>query len=72
MYADQLAKSCGSNPPTPECVTVPRTISAAWPVINDTFSKAFWAIWQGGDAQTELDKAAKAIDLDYADNDGYK
>jgi multiple sugar transport system substrate-binding protein len=72
LYADQLAKSCGSNPPTPDCVTVPRTISAAWPVINDTFSKAFWAIWQGGDAQAELDKAAKAIDLDYTDNDGYK
>ena len=34
LYADQLAKSCGSNPPTPECVTVPRTISAAWPVIR--------------------------------------
>ena len=72
LYADQLAKSCGSNPPTPDCVTVPRTISPAWPVINDTFSKAFWAIWQGGDAQTELDKAAKAIDLDYQDNDGYQ
>jgi multiple sugar transport system substrate-binding protein len=72
LYADQLAKSCGSNPPTPDCVTVPRTISAAWPVINDTFSKAFWAIWQGGDAQSELDKAAKAIDLDYEDNDSYQ
>jgi multiple sugar transport system substrate-binding protein len=72
LYADQLAKSCGSNPPTKDCVTVPRTISPAWPVINDNFSKAFWAIWQGGDAQSELDKAAKAIDLDYEDNDGYQ
>lgn len=72
LYADQLAKSCGSNPPTKDCVTVPRTISPAWPVINDNFSKAFWAIWQGGDAQSELDKAAKAIDLDYEDNDSYQ
>lgn len=72
LYADQLAKSCGSNPPTPDCVTVPRTISPAWPVINDSFSKAFWAIYKGADAQSELDKAAKAIDLDYQDNDGYQ
>lgn len=72
LYADQLAKTCGSNPPTPECVTVPRTISPAWPVINDKFSQAFWNIWKGADAQGELDTAAKAIDLDYQDNDGYQ
>jgi multiple sugar transport system substrate-binding protein len=72
LYADQLAKSCGSNPPTQDCVTVPRTISPAWPVINDKYSQAFWNIWKGADAQAELDKAAKAIDLDYADNDGYQ
>lgn len=72
LYAQQLAKTCGSNPPTQDCVTVPRTISPAWPVINDKFSQAFWNIWKGADAQAELDKAAKAIDLDYQDNDGYK
>ncbi len=72
LYADQLAKTCGSNPPTKDCVTVPRTISPAWPVINDKFSQAFWNIWKGADAQSELDKAAKAIDLDYSDNNGYK
>lgn len=72
LYADQLAKTCGSNPPTKDCVTVPRTISPAWPTINDKFSQAFWNIWKGADAQAELDKAAKAIDLDYQDNDGYK
>lgn len=72
LYADQLAKSCGSNAPTPDCVTVPRTISPAWPVINDAYSKAFWAIWKGGDAQAELNTAAKTIDLDYQDNDGYQ
>jgi multiple sugar transport system substrate-binding protein len=72
LYADQLAKSCGSNPPTKDCVTVPRTISAAWPVINDSFSKAFWALYKGSDAQTELNNAAKTIDLDYSDNDGYQ
>lgn len=72
LYAEQLAKTCGSNPPTADCVTVPRTISPAWPVINDKFSQAFWNIWKGANAQAELDAAAKAIDLDYSDNDGYK
>lgn len=72
LYATQLAKTCGSADPTADCVTVPRTISPAWPVINDQFSKAFWAIWQGGDAQGALDNAAKQIDLDYDDNMGYE
>jgi multiple sugar transport system substrate-binding protein len=57
---------------TPDCVDVPRTISPAWPVINDAFSKAFWNIYNGADAQAELDAAAKAIDQDYADNNGYQ
>ncbi len=72
LYAQQLAMTCGSAPPTPDCVAVPRTISPAWPVIQDSFSKAFWAIWQGGNAQSELDDAAKLIDLDYSDNNGYE
>jgi multiple sugar transport system substrate-binding protein len=72
LYAQQLDLTCGSDDPTPDCVTVPRTISPAWPVINSAFSDAFWAIYGGADAQTELDKAAKAIDLDYADNAGYE
>jgi len=72
LYAEQLALTCGSDDPTPECVTVPRTISPAWPVINSKFSEAFWAIYGGADAQSELDKAAKAIDQDYGDNNGYE
>jgi multiple sugar transport system substrate-binding protein len=74
LYALQLAASCGGGDVdmTPECVNVPRTISPAWPVINEAFSKAFWNIYNGGDAQSELDAAAKTIDQDYADNGGYK
>ncbi len=72
LYANQLAKTCGSADPTPDCVTVPRTISPAWPVINDEFSKAFWAIWQGSEAQGALDTAAKNIDLAYQDNANYE
>lgn len=72
LYGQQLAKTCGSADPTNACVTVPRTISAGWPVINQKFSDAFWAIYGGADAQAELDKAAKAIDQDAADNNDYK
>ncbi|CAL8978615.1 hypothetical protein PROP_02526 [Propionicimonas sp. T2.31MG-18] len=72
LYGQQLAKTCGSADPTPACVTVPRTISPAWPVINKQFSDAFWAIYGGADPQRELDKAAKAIDQDAADNNNYQ
>ncbi len=72
LYGQQLARTCGSADPTPECVTVPRTISPAWPVINQKFSDAFWAIYGGAEAQAELDKAAKAIDQDAADNNNYQ
>lgn len=72
LYKEQLNATCGSEAPTKDCVTVPRTISPAWPVINKSFSDAFFAIYQGGNAKEELDKAAKAIDLDYKDNAEYK
>jgi multiple sugar transport system substrate-binding protein len=72
LYGQQLAASCGSGAPTAKCVTVPRTISAAWPVINTQFSQAAQTIWDGGNAAAALTKAAKAIDQDYNDNNGYK
>ncbi len=72
LYAAQLNKSCGSANPTASCVTVPRTISPAWPFINTTFSAAVQSIWDGADPQAALTKAATAIDQDYADNGEYK
>lgn len=71
LYGQQLAASCGIGALTRKCVTVPRTISPAWPVIGSQFSKAMGAIWAGGDAKTELTKAAAAIDQDAADNGYY-
>lgn len=71
LYGEQLSASCGTAKPTKACVTVPRTISAAWPVINSQFSAAIGAIYAGGDAKTELTKAAKAIDQDAKDNNNY-
>jgi multiple sugar transport system substrate-binding protein len=71
LYGDQLAASCGTAKPTTKCVTVPRTISAAWPVINTAFGTAVQTIWNGGNAQTALHTAALTIDQDYADHNGY-
>lgn len=71
LYGKQLSASCGVAKPTKKCVTVPRTISAAWPVINSTYSAAIGAIYAGGNAKTELTKAAKLIDQDAADNNNY-
>ena len=48
-----------------------RPITPAYPVISQQFSQAFLNAYKGADAQAELDKAAKAIDQDYDDNNGY-
>ena len=71
LFSEQLAKTCGTNPPTESCVATPRPITPAYPVISQQFSQAFLNAYKGADAQAELDKAAKAIDQDYEDNNGY-
>ena len=71
LYAEALARTCGAGPPTEECVAIPRPGSPAWPTIAAQFAKAWFAAYNGADAQTELDRAARIIDLDYQDNDDY-
>jgi multiple sugar transport system substrate-binding protein len=71
LFAEQLAKTCGTNPPTNACVATPRPVTPAYPVISQQFSQAFFSAYRGGNAQAELEKAAKAIDLDYKDNGNY-
>lgn len=72
LFADQGNKTCGSNAPTKTCVSTPRPITPGYPVISQQFSQAFFNAYKGGDAQSELTKAAKAIDQNYTDNGGYK
>lgn len=71
LYAEALALTCGSGPPTEECVAIPRPGSPAWPTISTQFAKAWFAAYNGADPQSELDRAARIIDLDYQDNDDY-
>ncbi len=50
---------------------VPRPPHPAYPTITLAFQQAMTNIFDGADAQEELSKAAKEIDADIADNDGY-
>ena len=71
LYSTALQNSCGDGAPTADCIAVPRTISPGWPTIGAKFGEAFTNIWNGSDPKSELSKAAKAIDQDFADNDGF-
>ena len=50
---------------------VSRPIHPAYPTITLAFSDAFEAILNGANIEAELSKAAKRIDEDIKDNDGY-
>ena len=50
---------------------IARPQTPAYPVITAAFAKAVQNIINGADVQTELDKAARAIDQDIEDNRGY-
>ena len=71
IFAESLARTCGDAAPTTDCVATPRPITPAYPVISQQFSEAFFGAYEGGDAQELLDQAARTIDLDFQDNDGY-
>lgn len=58
---EQATKSAVSRPPHP-----------AYPTITLAFQNAMTNIFDGADPQEELSKAAKKIDDDILDNDGYQ
>jgi multiple sugar transport system substrate-binding protein len=72
LFADQLAKPCGDTKITAACVAVTRPVSAGYPIVTAQFSTALSSVYAGGDPKAVLEKAARAIDQDYADNDGYE
>lgn len=71
LFTEQLSKSCGTTP-TPDCIATSRPVTAGYPVVTSSFASAFDEIYKGADPQQALDKAAKAIDTDFADNDNYQ
>lgn len=72
LFADQLAKPCGDTDITSSCVAVTRPVTAGYPVITAQVGQALNSVWGGADPKTALAKAARAIDQDFSDNNGYK
>jgi multiple sugar transport system substrate-binding protein len=72
LFADQLASSCEDDDVTPSCVAVTRPVSAGYPVVTSEFSEALNSIYGGADPASALSGAARAIDQDFSDNNGYQ
>ncbi|MEU5594915.1 sugar ABC transporter substrate-binding protein [Streptomyces sp. NPDC020298] len=74
LFADQLAKPCGDSDIDIDksCVAVTRPVTAGYPTVTAKFSQALSDVYGGADPKTALAKAARAIDQDFSDNDGYK
>lgn len=73
LLGDQLSKACGPEDQISDtCVSVTRPVTAGYPVVTDQVGKAEAAIYAGKDAKEALSAAARAIDQNFADNDGYK
>jgi multiple sugar transport system substrate-binding protein len=61
LYIDQLDSG----------VALPRPATPAYPTISLAFNKVIATVRSGGNVQTALDQAAKTIDQDIQDNEGY-
>jgi multiple sugar transport system substrate-binding protein len=72
LFASNLASACSSEEVTQECIAVARPITPGYPTVTSSYGSALAAIWGGADPQEELDSAARAIDADFEDNNGYQ
>lgn len=72
LLGDQLSKACGTEDKINDsCVSVTRPVTPGYPAVTDQVGKAEAAIYAGKDAKEALSAAARAIDQNFADNDGY-
>jgi len=71
LFAEALNDSCGTGALTTSCVSVPRPVTPAYPVISQQFGSVIENALKGQNVQTLLDNAATAIDQAYSDNDNY-
>ncbi|WP_029074793.1 ABC transporter substrate-binding protein [Kaistia adipata] len=70
LYADKGAMAVAFEQASKSAV--PRPPHPAYPTITLAFQNAMTNIFDGADPQDELSKAAKKIDDDIVDNDGYE
>lgn len=67
----QLSQTCGAGPIEATCIAVSRPLTAGYPAISASASRAIAAVLDGADPQQALTDAADAIDADLAANEGY-
>jgi multiple sugar transport system substrate-binding protein len=72
LWGQQLAHACAADAITSDCVAVYRPTTPGYPTVSAKFAGAVTAIWGGADAQSSLTDAAKSIDQNFSDNNGYK
>ncbi len=72
LFATNLESACGSDSVTEECIAVARPVTPGYPTVTSSFGSALLAIWGGAEVKDELDSAARAIDSDFSDNNGYQ
>lgn len=73
FLAEQLEAACPTEDKlSEECVAVSRPVTAGYPIITAEYGKALSAIWGGADPKSSLEGAARAIDRNFADNDGFR
>jgi len=71
LFTQALNASCGTGALTTSCVSVPRPVTPAYPVISQQFGTVIENALKGQNVQTLLDNAVTAIDQAYSDNDNY-
>ncbi len=72
LFANGLASACSSEDVTEDCIAVARPVTPGYPTVTSSFGSALLAIWGGADVKEELDTAARTIDADFSDNNGYQ
>ncbi len=72
LFADQLLASCEDDAPSPNCVTVPRPATPAYPTLSAQFALAVSRALTGGDWQGALSTGTARVQADLDANDGYR
>ncbi|TWE11509.1 extracellular solute-binding protein [Rudaeicoccus suwonensis] len=72
LWGQNLQHTCPASAITSTCVAIYRPVTAGYPTITSNFATALAAIFNGADPKTALTNAAKAIDQNFSDNNGYQ
>lgn len=72
LFSEQLLNSCGTRTPDRTCQAVPRPTTPAYPVVTSEFAAAVATSWAGDDGAAQLSRAARVIDTDLSENNGYR